>query len=130
MIDTFKASAQYNDWEGTVAADDDSNKAIRELLNERSLIEESELVIGIDFWCGENHGGHVQEPYIHALVVQAKNFDQLKVQIDVSVEPLDIRRVELEGVSVNDFIGLFKRLSINFVQNGLDLVGRTYRIKE
>lgn len=130
MIDTFKASAQYNDWEGTVAADDDSHKGIRDLLRDRGMVNENELVIGIDFWCGENHGGVVQEPVVHALIVQAKNFDQLKGRLDADSEPLPIRRVELEKVSLNQFLGLFKRISINIVQNKLGLVGREYEAAE
>lgn len=77
---TFTASVQYNDWKGTSAADNADDRDLTTLLKAKKLYNpESDFLIGVRVWIGENHGGRVQEPWIEAIIAdaEANTFDEL-----------------------------------------------------
>lgn len=118
------ASVQYDDWEGTVAADDADNRSFFTLLKESGAMREDEYPVSIQLYIGENHAGKVERPMISALLLPLKGADAAKAHIQ-NGQTLKLRRVEIE-ISLNDFMGLFKRFHIVLTRNGMALENRDY----
>lgn len=126
-METLKASVQYGDWEGTAAADDLDKGDLKDWLATRGLMDpDSEMVIGVDFFCGENHPGHIERPSIHAIVAQVRGNENLAARLRTTPDPLPLRRVQIE-LTIEAFVGLFKRFSVVLTSPGLGVTGRTYR---
>ncbi len=122
----FRASAQYDDWVGTAAADDIDPSDIRDLLEKEGLIKPGEFIVGITFWLGENHPGqNVKAPYVSALLIDKADFETVAVALQERPDPLLLRKVDVK-LTLEQFIGLFKRFSIALCRRGLDITGREY----
>lgn len=124
---TLKASVQYDDWNGTVAADDADQRSFFHLLKEKKAMRDDEYPIAIDLYIAENHGGKVQQPIISALLMKSKGFDEAKSEI-AKAGKLKLRRVDVE-ISLNDYMGLFKRFNVVLTRKGLGLQDREYEIE-
>lgn len=130
MGDTFVAGVQYDDWKGTAAADDADLGGIRKLLRDRGMLGDDEFLVGIEIWVGENHGGEVKEPFITALIVKGNTFETVAETLQKSRDPINVRKVNLDDLSIIQFIGLFKRFNVALAWNGLDFAGREYEVSE
>lgn len=125
-MESFVAGVQYGDWKGTAAADNADLKDIHELLRSKGAYDYTkEAVIGVRLWIGENHGGHVEAPYVTALIVDAAGYGDVPKLLASQDGPIPVKRVELE-LTLEEFMGLFKRFSVVLTKSGLDLDGRTY----
>jgi hypothetical protein len=123
-MDIFRASVQYGDWQGTVAADNADFMAFYNLLLGKRLITETDFLVGIHVWIGENHGGHVKPPYITAFLLEGvDNYESAEVALREMSDPLDLKRVRIK-LTLNEFLGLFKRFSIAISPRGLDITDR------
>lgn len=122
---TFRASVQYDDWEGTAAADDADRNAIRDLLRGSGDLSDGEFLVGIELWLGEMHGNELERPFVHALIVDADNYEAAERKFEETEDPLPLKRVELD-LSMEEFLLLFKRFAVSLVWKGLDLTGREY----
>jgi hypothetical protein len=116
----FQATSQYNDWKGTAAADDPHPGDLRGLLRDRRLITDDEFVVGMEVWIGENHAGQVAPASIRVLAIRAADFGQ--AQSKLAAGPVVVRKIDLE-LSLEEFIGLFKRVSIKLAWRDLPLSG-------
>jgi len=109
MGEIFGASVQYDDWKGDAAADDDDNRAIREFLEERGQLAEGEFLIGVEIWVGENHGGEVQQPQIHALIIEAADAEAAKPLL-ITIKPFLMSRMSVlmtfQWISSSDFLSV------------------------
>lgn len=124
--DRFRASVQYGDWTGTASADDADANAIRDLLVARGIMNrDKDFLIGITLWIGENHGGKVQPPSISAVFFAGNKFDEIEPLLRKKADPIPTRRVDVE-LTLNEFMGLFKRFAVVLTQRGLDLTHREY----
>ena len=122
-MEIFKASVQYGDWKGTVAADDIDILGIHELLRSRRLMKKTEFLIGIHVWIGENRAGQVQQPYITALLLEGiDNYESAEAALRAP-DPINVKSVKVE-LTLNEFMGLFKRFSVAMSPRGLDITGR------
>ena len=118
----FKASVQYGDWKGTVAADNDL-KGIHDLLQKKGLMSKADFLIGIEVWIGENYGGRVQPPYITALLLEGvDNYESAEAALHAP-DPINLKSIKVE-LTLDEFIGLFKRFSIAMSPHGLDITDR------
>ncbi|MCF8476371.1 MAG: hypothetical protein K9G60_05030 [Pseudolabrys sp.] len=125
--DSFRAGVQYGDWTGTTAADDADGKTFRDLLIERGLMDpEQEFLIGASLYVGENHGGKVQMPYLHAVMVEGTKFDDIQPRLKKQADPIATKRIDLE-LTFEEFLILFKRFNVVITRRGLDLEGREYQ---
>lgn len=126
--ETFRASVQYGDWTGTVSADNADKSDLYHLLVSKSLIDkDNEFLLGATLWIGENHGGKIQAPYVAAIVTPLDNtHDNLQEKLEAHGGPIPVRRVELE-LTIEEFIGLFKRFAVVLTTRGLDLEDRQYQ---
>ena len=123
-MDIFRASVQYGDWKGTAAADNIDFYAFYKHLLGRGLISETDFLVGIHLWIGENRPGVVQPPYVTAFLLEGiDNFESAEAALRSMRDPLDLKRVRV-NLTLNEFMGLFKRFSIAIAARGLDITGR------
>ncbi|MCL6655675.1 hypothetical protein A6R70_25855 [Agrobacterium rubi] len=118
MSDVFKAGAQYDDWTGTAAADN-QELALYDLLEKRGLKREGEAVVGVNFYSGEHFIS------ISAYLVEATDAVSAKAYLD-STETPNLRKVDIDDISAEEFLRLFKRFNVVLGKKGLDLSGRDY----
>lgn len=97
----FKASAQYNDWQGTAAADDADQDDFSDYLRLIGKMDGQDRLLGISFY-------------------SAPNFTH--VNAFISDDNDKIRRIAVP-MSVDDFFKKFKRFSIFISRHG-DLDGK------
>jgi hypothetical protein len=128
--DRFRASVQYGDWEGTASADNADHGDLRDLLIKKNLMDgDREFLVGATLWIGENHGGEVQAPFVHAILIEGREFDRIQPQLKQQDDPIPVRNLDLE-LTLEEFLGLFKRLSVVLTNRGLGLTDREYQWNE
>jgi hypothetical protein len=120
----FDASVQYGDWKGAAKADDADQDDICGFLLGLGLISSGEYVVGLSVWVGENHGGQAEPPVIEAFVVPAASYEQAKHFL-ASNDPVKVRRVPI-NLTLDQFVGRFKRFSIAMGRSDLGFIGRDY----
>lgn len=118
----FHASVQYNDLTGSTAADNHDMHAMSDYLQEKGLIEDGEMVIGIEMWSGEVHAKTQDEPVSVTAVVTTPGGEFETIDAALKAGKLRVRKVEFE-MALNEFFGLFKRFKIAISGHGL-LEGR------
>jgi hypothetical protein len=125
--DTFRAGVTYGDWTGTAAADNADQNDLRDLLAAKKVFDrEKEFLLGASLWIGENHGGKVQAPFVSAIITPLDNaYDNLELKLEALQGPIPVRRVEVE-LTLDEFVGLFKRFAVVLTTRGLDLEDREY----
>lgn len=94
--ENFKASAQYNDWKGTAAADDADDDDFSDYLRGIGKLARNEVVVGISFY-------------------SAPNFTHVNAFISDGGESL--RRIRVP-IGVAEFFEKFKRFSIYISRDG------------
>lgn len=127
--DSFRATAQYNDFEGTFAGDAADHQDLTSILDANNLRDApNEFVVGARLYIAENHHGKVREPWVQILLVQMKDatFDKIRAWLSEQHDPLPVRSVEVE-LTLEQFVGLFKRFSVVMTRKGLGLTDREYR---
>lgn len=128
MNDTFKAGVQYGDWEGTAAADGAHMTSIDEYLESKGLLNNGEFVLAITLWVGENHGGQLGSVFVRAFIYEGTNsHDTLKPILDQMTGPIPVREEKVE-MTLEEFVGLFKRFDVMLTASGLDLEGREFQV--
>ncbi len=126
----FRAHVQYNDWTGTASADNADAKDFYELLEKKGLMDrDKDFLIGLTLWIGENHGGDVKPPYISAVFVSGNLYDEIEPKLQAAADPIQTRKVDVE-LTLNEFVGLFKRFAVVLTARGLDLTDREYEFPD
>ena len=127
---TFKAGVQYGHWEGTAAADGADTLPIHHYLEEKGLISGDEFVLAVNLWVGANHGGQLGSVFVRVFVHKGpNNFETLKPLLDGMTGPIPVRAVQLE-LTLEEFVGLFKRFDVMLTWHGLGLDDRQFEIVE
>jgi hypothetical protein len=128
----FKASVQYGDWHGTAAADniDPSHSDVHRYLRKNGLMKENEFLIAVQFFIGEiHHSKDLPEPYIRAFVLEGvRTYEEAEKRlkkIELSGEPVAVREIKIE-MSLEEFIGMFKRFEVMLTWSDLPLNNREY----
>lgn len=116
-METFKASVQYNDLKGSVAADNADKTDAREYLKDKGLINDGEFIIGIRMWAGENHGKHDDPVSVRFLVSDLKGYPDLPDMLDAEGEGVGLREIQ-QDMNLLDFFALFKRLELTLSTGG------------
>ncbi|MDH1313864.1 hypothetical protein N5C36_07165 [Shewanella xiamenensis] len=105
----FKASVQYNDLQGSSAADNADFGDATKWLSENGLIDEQENLVGIKVYIGENHCEHNEPVFVEFLIDSTtRNLNDVS---GAEGSPIALRRVS-KDMSINDFFALFKRFEI------------------
>src|SRR5258706_4619532 len=103
----LKASVQYDDWEGTAAADESDGVKMRDLLEKAGAIKPGEFLVAIEAFVGETHKGRLEKPHIDALLFNGKDFDTVAAGLSGTPDPLSLRKGRVD-LSLEQFMGLFK----------------------
>lgn len=113
----FKASVQYNDMMGSVAADRADTEGTANLLRSKELIGDGEFVAGIRMWAGENHGTHNDPVDVTFFIADLNKYPDFASWLKAGGDAFDARPVNLE-MQLVDFFGLFKRFAITLSNEG------------
>ena len=124
QTEQFKASVQYGDFSGTVAADGADKGDASDWLKGKGLKQEGEFLVGITFYVGENRGSHKDPVYVEFLLGTSGDHDNFRSLLETHTGPIVVRRVRAE-MPVTEFFGLFKRFSVHVSPHGM-LEGREY----
>lgn len=92
----FKAAAQYDDWKGSVAADDLEKNNFSDFLRAKGILKQGEVVKGISFYSGVNRFD------VEAYIADDKNV---------------LRKEDIQ-MTLEEFFKTFKRFSIKISLKG------------
>ena len=120
----FKASAQYNDWKGSSAADSADQNGPSDWLKDNGHINDGEFLLGVTMFAGENHGVHEDPVYVEFLIATPGDYENVKSIIEGSTCPIEVRSIKID-MTLNQFMGLFKRFDITLSRDSM-LEGREY----
>ena len=122
-MESFKASTQYGDWQGTASADDVDvhKKSVERYLKDNGLIKPHEFLVAASFYTGEDDFVSIKG----LIFENGNNFESVKAAIDATKGPLSVRRVRIE-LTAKEFLDLFKRFHVMLTWHGLELDGRGY----
>jgi len=123
-METFRAAVQYNDIEGSAAADHADMGGAAKWLKDNGDINDDESVIGISMWAGENHGTHKDPVRVSFLVSELKGYSSIPEMIKASGDPIQVKVVR-KDMNIADYFSLFKRFEVTLSNSGL-IEGRTY----
>jgi hypothetical protein len=126
-VKEFLASTPEEDYRGSCCADRAERSGLQQWLVERGLVRRDEYLLGVELTTRENHGRHVDPVQVIALMASRGDYPSIQTMIDAT-SLVAVRRVFVE-MSVVEFFGLFKRLSLSFSTNGM-LTNRRYAYLE
>lgn len=126
-MSSFKASVQYNDWEGTAAADDADVVSLTRYLATNGLINENEYLLSSSIFIGENHGGRIGGVYIVAHLFTPPPNTTVDAALYAITGPIPVRELELE-LTIEQYLGFFKRFKVVHTKRHLELEGREYEV--
>ena len=92
----FEAAAQYDDWKGSVAADELEKKNFSDFLRAKGILKQGEVVKGISVYSGVNRFD------VEAYIADDKNA---------------LRKEDIQ-ITLGEFFKTFKRFSINISRKG------------
>jgi len=121
----FKASVQYGDWNGTAAADDADQISLSHYLEMKGLAGDKEFLVASSIFIGENHGGKIGGVYITAYLFTPPPNTTVDVALDAIEGPVPVREVELQ-ITLEEYLGFFKRFKVFYTKRYLNLEGREY----
>jgi len=119
-MEIFKASVQYNDSQGSCAADRADNSDASDWLAKNGLINNAEFVVGISMFAGENHGEHRDPVSVTFLLAD----DEGLTALGQGSEQYKVRKVFVD-MNIHDFLALFKRFEVTLSPNSC-LEGKEY----
>jgi hypothetical protein len=120
-MESFKASTQYGDWQGTASADAVHTNTLHEYLEKNGLIKPNEFLVAASLYTGEHDFASIT-----AFVYKnADDFESVKAAIDATDGPLPVRRISIK-LTAKEFLDLFKRFHVMLTWHGLELDGREY----
>lgn len=121
---TFKASVQYDDLKGSVAADNADKGDTKDFLKREGHIIDGEFVVGIRMSAGANHGKHKNPVSVSFLVSELKGYKNVPEMIEASGESIELREIQLD-MDLVEFFTLFKRFELT-LSNGGRIEGVSY----
>ena len=124
MEQQFKASAQYDHFKGSVAADKADVVRTSKLLTEKGLINDGEHVIGISMHSGAVNGAHKGPVSVTFLVSGLKGCNDIPEMMASTDGPMQVRAVRMD-MDIADFLSLFKRFAVTMSMDGM-IEGKMY----
>lgn len=119
-MESFKASTQYGDWQGTASADDVPTLSLDEYLEKNGLIKPHEFLIAASFYTSEHDFASIS-----VFLFEGKDFESVKAALDAVDGPVPVRRVDVK-LTAKEFLDLFKRFHVMLTLHGLELDERAY----
>lgn len=122
--DKFSASAQYNDFTGTAAADQADLSAASDWLKKTGVISRDELLVGYEMYVSPVLSGTSGTITISTTFLLART-DTLDTFAErVKAGDVAVRKITRD-LSPVEFFSLFKRFSVTLSSNGI-LEGQDY----
>jgi hypothetical protein len=123
-MERLEASAQYDDWVGTAAADNQTPAGIERHLREHGLMKEGQFLMG--FTVDVSEMGGREKPTINALISdEAGTYDDIQPKL-AGRRTLLLHRVSVE-ISLTEFLRLFARFNLVLTKKGLNLQGLKFK---
>ena len=117
-MQNFRASVQYNDLKGSVAADDSHPNDAHKWLVKKGHIHEDQYVLGIRMWADENHETHSDSVKVTFLISQLRGHSNISELIQASDDPLQLQEIRID-MKITEFFSLFKQFEVTLSINGL-----------
>lgn len=121
MNPEFKASTQYNDWQGSIATDDADDNDLWDILRNQGHITGNDYLVGVEFY--SLPGVSAKEITVRCLILPLQSGETVD-QVLAAGDPVQVKEVELD-FTPNDFFELFKRFN-GTLSKGQILEGREY----
>lgn len=103
----FKASVQYNDYTGTVAADNLDINTIKDKLTKIGLIKHNEFIIGIKFYPLSRLSNQNKDISVDYFILDNFNFENFQENLKKGIKPIT-KKINQE-LTFHEFFNLFKR---------------------
>ncbi|MGA8882310.1 MAG: hypothetical protein WB445_01605 [Acinetobacter sp.] len=114
MTEVFKAGVQYDDYKGSVAADDADTSTLKSALRKEFNLKDSEVIIGISAYASYfGRTTDIENINIKIYVSQDENLNH-KLQNN---EKIKAKKFE-KDLSINSFFKLFKRFELTLSSKG------------
>lgn len=124
---SFEAGVKYNDWRGSVAADDANQHDIRRYLESKGIYDSNtEFLLSVSVYFGENFGHENMMASLTALVSRHDNYEDVENWLKTTPRELKVRKIDID-IPFGDFVALFKRMNIVLNWQKLLLEGREYQ---
>ena len=125
-MESFKASTQYGDWQGSASADSVHTTTFHEYLEKKGLLKPTEFLGAVSLFTSEHDFA-----VVHAFVFTkaGDNFESVKETLDATDGPVPVRRISIK-MTAKEFLNLFKRFDVMLTWHGLELDGREYDVEE
>jgi hypothetical protein len=124
-MESFRASAKYNDWHGTVAADNNAN-GIRQWLEQKEKIKPNEFLLAIKVRLTKHK---YKSPAVLALVFEMetaeREFNSVQGTLKSMKGSIPVRKIEI-ALTPEEFFGLFKEFDVMLTRHGLSLEARKF----
>jgi hypothetical protein len=120
----FEASVQYNDWKGTVAADNSDHETIKGYLRQHELMSDEEFLLSVSFYSGE--GSTSIRVFLYRGGPRIKDVDK---EIAATKHSVPVREVRLD-MTIDEFLRLFKRFNVTFQLDGINIKGRDFETQD
>ena len=117
------ASTQYDDWKGTVAADNaDIAKEIDSVFESTGKVTDDDFLVAFEFFAGEN-SVHLFG-YYHPKSNSAGGWiPSLKKDFEEKSGAIPLKRVQAK-LTLEEFFSYFKRFSVVLAQDDIGIIGR------
>ncbi|MBW5284219.1 hypothetical protein [Burkholderia gladioli] len=123
-MDIFQASAQYDDWRGSAAADRSHATRLSDLLLERDLRTREEFLVGAELSVSEDDNT-ITRTTVYAYLVDGVGFEHALQALERAGSPPALKRVRVD-LTLEEFVSLFKLFSVTLSIPAFGLEGREY----
>ena len=120
------AEITNGEWHGTAAAMDlDTGDLERLLRSEGKMDRETETLVAIELYVGDDYGGRMRIPHVRGLLAEGRDDRHVQDMIRDNPDALPLR-VQDVHVTMEEFVGLFRHLKIMLTRDDLKIDGRSY----
>ncbi len=115
MTEIFKAGVQYDDYKGSVAADDADTSTLKSALRKEFNLSDSEYIVGVSAYI--NYLGRttdIENINVKIYVSQEDNLEH-KIQNNEKIQA----RIFDKDLSISSFFKLFKRFELTLSSKGV-----------
>jgi dsDNA-binding SOS-regulon protein len=124
-MESFTASAQYDDWEGMVAADDAMDSMRKHLQHEGMINEDNEFLVAVSFWLHEHSSLRLRAFVFH----KSPSSRSVTEELAAVKGPIPVREVTVD-LTPEEFLCRFTIFHLILTRRVHGLMGRDYFVVE
>ena len=126
-MESFKATAHYGDWAGTVAADLTDVSAIEDFLEKRGLASPRGSLVAIKASIDDEHGTAQRTINVRAFYCDGQDFESIKSSLAATKGPAFVREVAVE-MTLAEFLEFFESFELTLTWADVGLDGRQFDV--